>query len=501
MKTALIIDDEASLRLMVRAVLEAAGWSVTEADSGYKAVSILEANPTVAGVALLDMRMPGMDGHETLARLHEINPALPVIMLTAYGTVGSAVDAMKRGAFDYITKPADNDELVTVLEKAWQYAQLVNENIQLKQQLDDNSALSSLVGATPAMRALHEFIMQVAPSEATVLIMGESGTGKELVAQALHNASNRADKPLIKINCAALPGQLLESELFGYEKGAFTGAVKDKPGRFMLARGGSIFLDEIGELPLDLQAKLLRVLQEREVEPLGALKPVQVDVRVICATNRNLRAEVAAGNFREDLFFRLNVLEAILPPLRERIEDLPLLVQRLLEKLSQKNKKNIRGVSTDFLAALGHYNWPGNVRELENILERSLILSRADIITPDVLPAQLFATQIYSTLATSPAFGAAAPVPENSNNMVPLAGSSAHATAMHSTFNNTSGNMPQSNAGARFKSTLEEAEYQALLAALQEHGGHRERTAEALGLSRRTLQYKLKKFGLIRDNG
>lgn len=494
-KRVLVIDDEAALRMLVRAVMEGAGWKVLEADSGVTAVRMLEKEPDLADVALLDMRMPGMDGHETLAKLHELNPGLPVVMLTAFGTVGSAVDAMKRGAFDYITKPADNDELITVLEKGYQYSKLLNENAKLKQELDESSPVAALVGSSPSIRRLHDFIYQAGPSEATVLIMGESGTGKELVAEALHKVSDRAGKPLIKVNCAALPGNLLESELFGYEKGAFTGAVKDKPGRFSLAQFGTIFLDEIGELPLEIQAKLLRVLQERVVEPLGSVKPQTVDVRVICATNRNLREEVAKGRFREDLFFRLNVLEVVIPPMRERLEDLPALINRLLARLCLKNKKEIRGVAQEFLNALSRYDWPGNVRELENVLERALILSRSDILGVDSLPPQVrsaagnaftaltgASTSSYR-LENAPPF----PAPAASGAMSgPSAGAASGAGSAYS------------EALPVFANPLEEAEYHALMQALKANGGHRERTAEALGVSRRTLQYKLKRFGLVR---
>lgn len=477
-KKVLVIDDEAPLRLMIRAVVEGAGWEALEAASGMEAVKMVQENPRLAHVALLDMRMPGMDGHATLAKLHELSPSLPVVMLTAFGTVGSAVDAMKRGAFDYITKPADNDELITVLEKGFQYYMLLTENEKLKLELEGESPVSGLVGNSAAMRKVHDFIYQAGPSEATVLIMGESGTGKELAAEALHRTSNRAYNTLVKVNCAALPDSLLESELFGYEKGAFTGAIKDKPGRFMLANGGTIFLDEIGELPLEVQAKLLRVLQERIVEPLGSVKTQPVDVRVICATNRDLRKEVQQGTFREDLYFRLNVLEVTMPPLRERLEDLPLLVSRLLGKLCRKNKKEIKGVANEYIAALTGYSWPGNVRELENVLERSLILSRADILNPDSLPDQV----LNPEQPVGPAGGQ---------------GGAAHADGgaggVDHVFRMIGAKTPA------FSNPFEEAEYKALVTALHEHSGHRERTAEALGISRRTLQYKLKKFGLIRQ--
>ncbi len=470
-KKLLVIDDEPGHRLMVRAVMEDAGWKVEEAESGREALELFRLDPERADVALLDMRMPGLDGTAVLAALHEIKADFPVVMLTAFGTVGSAVEAMKRGAFDYLTKPSDNDELVTVLERAFEYSRLLKENAKLRRALTGSSALDNLVGQGPAMLRIQDFIRQAGPSEATVLILGESGTGKELVAEALHDCSNRRDNPLIKVNCAALPGHLLESELFGYAKGAFTGAVKDKPGRFQLAEGGTLFLDEVGELPLELQAKLLRALQERVVEPLGAIKSVPVDVRILCATNNDLRQAVAAGRFREDLFFRLNVLEIVAPPLRERLEDLPLLVGRLLHRLNVKNRKDAQGVSPEFLAALGRYSWPGNVRELENILERSLILSRSDILTPDSLP----------------------------DYMQEECGLKMAKDLEHAAFSKDGENVSSGPDESRAElSPLEEAEFSALKEALRANQGHRERTADALGLSRRTLQYKLKKFGLNR---
>ena len=299
-----------------------------------------------------------------------------------------------------------------------------------------------------------------------MLILGESGTGKELVADGLHRASVRARKPLIKVNCAALPADLLESELFGYEKGAFTGAVKDKPGRFQLAAGGTLFLDEIGDMPAHLQAKLLRALQEKVVEPLGSVKAVETDVRILAATNRDLRADVATGRFREDLYYRLAVLEIAIPPLRERLSDLPLLAGHLLRKLGKKNNKEIRAVSPAFLEALTRHNWPGNVRELENVLERALILARADVLGPELLPPQLAG----------------------------LAGSSCPSGTEGGTEAAANADTPH----AGLEDAMEDAEREALVRALDTYTGHREKTADALGISRRTLQYKLKKYGLTK---
>jgi len=446
--TVLIIDDEPAHRLMVRVVLGDAGFKVLEADNGPAGLAAVRTRPV--DVILLDMRMPGMSGQEVLQRLQESGSCPPVIMLTAFGSVGNAVEAMKAGAWDYLTKPTDNDELLAVVQKACDHARLTRENRDLKKQIGQLRD-TRLIGDSPAMRRVVELIEQVGPSEANVLILGESGTGKELVAQLLHEHSLRREGALVKVNCAALPETLLESELFGYVRGAFTGATQDKPGRFQLAAGGTLFLDEIGELPMTLQAKILRALQERIVEPLGGVTPVSVDVRFIAATNRDLPAMIAEGKFREDLYYRLNVLEIRIPPLRERAEDIPLLADHLLAKLCRKNNRPVRSVSRDFLDALSRHEWRGNVRELENVLERSLILCRGDVLDVRDLPEHLL--------------------------------SPARTTAT-----------PSSTAPA--ENPLEAAERHALEETLRRYAGHRERTAQALGISRRTLQYRLKKYGL-----
>lgn len=458
----LIVDDEPSLRMLIRAVLESDGWNVHEAKSGEQALEMISGLSLNA--ALVDMRMSGMDGMTLLKELNTIVPGLPVIMLTAYGNVNSAVVAMKHGAFDYLTKPADNEELKAVMAKALDYSRLVDENERLKSAA---GATEEMIGSTQVMRNVKELIEQAGPSEATILVLGESGTGKELVAEGLHKASLRAEQPLIKVNCAALPADLLESELFGYVKGAFTGANTNKPGRFQLASGGTLFLDEIGEMEQVLQAKILRALQEKVVEPLGSVSPVETDVRIIAATNRDLKKEVEKGTFREDLFYRLSVLEIRIPPLRERIGDLPALVAYLLEKLGRKNNKKVRSVSPSFLDILSRYDWPGNVRELENVLERAIILSRSEVLGPELLPPQVknpAASNFKSALAQN-APAAAATVQD-----APSPGTA----------------------------SLDDAERQALIAALEANQHHRERTADALGISRRTLQYKLKKYGLTR---
>ena len=517
-KHLLIIDDEPGHRLMVRAVMEDDGWQVSEAGSGEEGVRLFTAAPHTYQVVLVDMKMPGMDGQATLHALHGIRPEAPVVMLTAYGTVGAAVEAMKNGAFDYLTKPADNDELALTLNRAFSFSQLAQENVRLLAKVAGHEVEKSIVGSSAAIGRLHTFIQQAGPSEATVLICGESGTGKELIAEALHKASPRSKNALVKVNCAALPAQLLESELFGYEKGAFTGAMRDKPGRFQLAAGGTLFLDEIGEIPMDLQAKLLRVLQDRKVEPLGSVRTIPVDVRILAATNRNLRQAVAAGEFREDLYFRLNVLEVVSPPLRERLDDIPRLAHHLLERLAEKNRKNIRGISQNFVAALCRYAWPGNVRELENVLERALILSRSDVLHPDSLPQHVLAPPpaappVGQTFATAPAM----PFPAGSamastplappgqgafSHMHPAPSAFPAAPASPGMYGGTpagahSPEGTQSEAAAA-GTLLEQAERETLLHALEYYQGHREKTADSLGISRRTLQYKLKKYGLIR---
>ncbi len=447
----LVVDDESGHRMMVRAVLEDAGWDVAEAENGQQALQRISEHRS--DVVLLDYRMPGMNGMEVLVRIFNDFGHIPVVMLTAYGTVDTAVEAMKSGAFDFLTKPLDNEALTSILERAHEYSRYIHSSQTERRPFSQGQEGAILVGDSQAMREVVDFIHQVGPTEATVLISGESGTGKELAARSLHRASHRRKGPLINVNCAALPENLLESELFGYSRGAFTGATKDKPGRFQLAHGGTLFLDEVGDIPLTLQAKLLRTLQENVVEPLGSVRSVPVDVRIIAATNKSLKQEVEAGLFRQDLYYRLNVIELHLPPLRERPEDIPLLTSHLLEKLGKKNRKEVPAVHPAFLRALHRHDWPGNVRELENVLERALILCRSGTLRPEDLPPQLK--------------GAA----RESRSLDDLSSAAKHPS-------------------------LEEAEKQALIQALEAHGGHREKTANALGISRRTLQYKLSKYGL-----
>ncbi|MCL6630140.1 MAG: sigma-54 dependent transcriptional regulator, partial [Armatimonadetes bacterium] len=361
--------------------------------NGRKALDVVSSEPDV-NVMICDLIMPDLNGVEVLKSAKEINPQLSVVMITAHGTIKTAVDAMKLGAFDYITKPFDMDEIKLVVKNAAERSELLEENIHLKQELKSRYSFEGIIGSSSKMQEVFKIVERVANSNATVLIRGESGTGKELIARAIHYNSPRAAKPFIAVSCAALPETLLESELFGYEKGAFTGAVGQKAGRFELAHQGTLFLDEVPEISPPVQVKLLRVLQEREFERVGGTKTIKVDVRLIAATNRDLEQLVAEGHFRPDLYYRLQVIQVFLPPLRERTEDIPLLVQHFIEKYNKENGKFVKGVTDETMDLLMKYRWPGNVRELENVIERGVVLADAneDLITPDLLPSMLQAT-------------------------------------------------------------------------------------------------------------
>lgn len=389
-KTLLIVDDEPNIRRVLTAVFEKAGYRVLTAENGRKALDVVSSEPDV-NVMICDLIMPDLNGVEVLKSAKEINPQLSVVMITAHGTIKTAVDAMKLGAFDYITKPFDMDEIKLVVKNAAERSELLGENIHLKQELKSRYSFEGIIGSSSKMQEVFKIVERVANSNATVLIRGESGTGKELIARAIHYNSPRAAKPFIAVSCAALPETLLESELFGYEKGAFTGAVGQKAGRFELAHQGTLFLDEVPEISPPVQVKLLRVLQEREFERVGGTKTIKVDVRLIAATNRDLEQLVAEGHFRPDLYYRLQVIQVFLPPLRERTEDIPLLVQHFVEKYNKENGKCVKGVTDETMDLLMKYRWPGNVRELENVIERGVVLADADedLITPDLLPSML----------------------------------------------------------------------------------------------------------------
>jgi two-component system response regulator HydG len=375
----LLVDDEAPQRQLLAGFLEGHGYAVTQAENGQAAVELYAS--VFAPLAVVDMKMPGMSGLELLQRLRAINPFIQVIVLTAFGSVESAVEAMQVGAYDYMTKPVqDLDELLLRLEKAATQNRLVVENQVLSTRLKDYFPDTELIGRSPAIQRVREMIALVAPRDTTVLITGPSGTGKELVARAIHALSPRASKRLVAINCAAFPETLLESELFGYEKGAFTGADRTRQGRFELAEGGTLFLDEVGEMPLTMQVKLLRVLEERSIERLGSVREIKLDIRLLAATNRDVDKMVKDGVIREDLYYRLNVVNVHLPPLAERTGDVLLLAEKFIEKYARKIGKEVLGLDAAAASALTSYSWPGNVRELENIIERAIILTRSNVL-------------------------------------------------------------------------------------------------------------------------
>ena len=444
----LIVDDDSAHRKMLEAVLSAQGYEIRQAEDGQTAITAVEKR--FYDLILMDVRMTRVGGIEALKRIKEISPGIPVIIMTAYASVSTSVEALKSGAYDYLTKPLDIDELKILINKALQHQQLEKENIYLREQLKDRFDFSKIIGQSSAMRKLLETIAIVAPTEATVLITGESGTGKELIANAIHLNSPRREKPLIKVNCAALPEALLESELFGHEKGAFTGALTRRQGRFQLAHKGSIFLDEIAEMAPSTQAKILRVLQEREFEPLGSSNTVRVDTRVITATNKNLKEEIKEGHFREDLFYRINVVTLSVPPLCERREDIPLLADFFLKQYAVKNRRLIKGFTPRATDLLMRYDWPGNVRELANMVERSVIMARGDMITPDEFSDTLRALD-----------------PE----------------------------ILRSEIGLTPGRSLKDVEKEMILMTLKDTEGNRTHAAKILGISRRTLQLKLKEYG------
>lgn len=384
MKTILIVDDEKHYPMILAEVLQEEGYACFTASSGVEALDIFENE--FVDLVLTDVKMPGMDGIELLSRIKEINPDAPVIVMTAYGSVEKAVEAMQEGAYTFITKPFENETLLTHISKALAIHKIVQENSMLREAISSRYSFGNIIGKSKPMQELYEIIKKVAPTNASILIEGESGTGKELVAKAVHFNSKRKNDPLVAVNCSAFAENLLESELFGHEKGAFTGASSRKKGRFELADKGTLFLDEIGELGADLQVKLLRVLQEKNFERVGGTEVVPVDFRLIAATNKNLEKEVEKGRFREDLYYRLNVVKAVIPPLRDRKEDIPLLVNHFIEKYREDKEGGVKGIDSEAARLLFDHPWKGNVRELENMIERALILSSGGNITASDLP-------------------------------------------------------------------------------------------------------------------
>jgi two-component system, NtrC family, response regulator AtoC len=457
MARVLVVDDEANLRKVLAAMLRKEGYEVTLAADGEQGLAELAKNG--ADVVVTDLVMPKVGGLEVLKGSLALNPEVPVIIITAHGTVDSAVEAIKLGAFDYVTKPFEQSEIKQVIEKAAKTRDLSRSNIP-----GDEKSRAALVGASPAMQEVFKVIEKVADTPSTVLITGESGTGKELVATALHAGSSRRNKPLIRINCAAIPKDLIESELFGYERGAFTGAVSSKPGRFELADGGTLFLDEIGEVPVEMQVKLLRVLQESEFERVGGIKTIRVDVRLVAATNRDLKKDIEAGRFREDLFYRLNVVPIWLPPLRERTSDIPELVRHFVDKYNRRLNKRISGVEDKALDAMKQYGWPGNIRELENLIERTMVFADGPVIR---------LTDLAPHVREPPSTGAA-PVEE----------------------------APAADASMKdiVKQKAAELEKDLITRALQETDGNVTQAAKKLKISRKSLQNKMKEFGLREEN-
>jgi len=386
-KKILVADDEIGIRQSLKKILEKEGYEVLTASNGEEAFKAIRSNSI--DLLISDIRMAGMDGLELLKVCKSISPYTEVIMITGYASVDTAVDSMKQGAYDYITKPFKKADILKAVQKAIEKQILTMDNVKMKERIEAMEAAPLFETASPAMKKLVEVVQQVAPSQATVLIMGESGTGKEVIADMIHRLSPRSGRPMVKVNCAAIPETLIESELFGYEKGAFTGAAGRKEGRFEVADKSSIFLDEIGEVPQAVQVKLLRILQEETFERLGSNKTIKVDTRIIAATNKDLADLVKKGQFREDLYWRLNVIALQIPPLRERREDIPNLVQHFINRFSRKNEKELKGIESKAMEILLGYEWPGNVRELENVIERSVVLDRDGIIGPDDLPAQI----------------------------------------------------------------------------------------------------------------
>ncbi len=448
-KTVLVIDDDDSLRRVTEFTLHEAGYRVVTANDGEEGLRVFDLE--TPGVVITDIQMPGITGYEVLKTIKSRHPETLVIVITAFGTVEKAVEAMKLGAYDYLTKPFSRDELCLVMAKAFSFSGLKEENTRLREELTQRADFSHLVGMSDGMQQVFGVVRRVAATEATVLITGESGTGKELIARAIHNGSERREQPFVAVNCAAIPRELLESELFGHVKGAFTGAIKDRKGKFALAEGGTLFLDEVGELPLELQPKLLRALQEREIEPVGGT-PGKVDVRVVAATNLDIDAAMEEGSFREDLYYRLAVIPVDLPPLRARKSDIPLLVRHFLKKHGGGAEI---GISDEAMACLETYGWPGNVRELENAIERMIILRHGDIIEERDLPPKI-------TRRESPG--------ENRVLNLPEAGYS-----------------------------LEDLEKEAVREALERNGWNQTRAAAFLRIPRHTLIYRMEKYRISKE--
>ncbi|OGR35522.1 MAG: Fis family transcriptional regulator [Desulfuromonadales bacterium GWD2_61_12] len=447
----LIVDDEEGMRRLLVRVLGREGYETVAVASGAEALRLVQSE--IFELILTDIKMPGMDGLELLAEIKAFDPALPVLAMTAYGTVENAVQALRAGAYDYLTKPFETDEIKLTVAKALERQHLLEENRYLHQELEERYRFTGIVGSSPGMARVFEMASAVAASNASVLVTGESGTGKELVARSIHFNSARRDKPFIVLNCAALSEGVMESELFGHERGAFSGAVATKKGRFELAHEGTLFIDEVGEMSLNAQVKLLRVIQEHEFERVGGTRTIHSDVRIVAATNKNLEEQVKKGAFREDLFYRLNVVNLHLPPLRERREDIEPLARHFLRKYALETGKRIEQLAPRAVSSLLAYEWPGNVRELQNVMERAVVLARGEAITSRDFPQALQGDeQICLQL------------PERGGSLTEI---------------------------------LEDLERQLIVQTLRREGGAQTRAAASLGIKRTTLRYKMEKYRLI----
>ena len=447
MASILVVDDDQNIRKVLRDLLDKEGFNVLTASDVDKTLPFIDAQDL--DLIVTDLKMPGKSGMDLLSMVHERRPAVPVIMITAFGNVEAAVTAMKKGAYDFITKPFDEDELLNIIEKAISESEMNKELISTY--FDKESHFSDVIGKTHAIQVVLQMVQKIAPTDSTVLITGETGVGKELIAREIHSGSQRRDHPFVKVNCAAIPETLLESDLFGHEKGAFTGAVTTKPGRFEIAHKGAISLDEIGEMPLHLQVKLLGVIQDKSFDRVGGVKTIKVDIRIIAATNQDLQTAIQAGKFRPDLFYRLNVVPIHIPPLRERKDDLIPLVGCFLKIFASKYRKKIIHVSPEIMATFSNYDWPGNIRELENVLERMVLMSETDTLTLDQLPAEIRGTV---TTVESPTLK------------------------------------------EKIDTISQVTEKQMIIDALNKTNQNRTKVAKLLGISRRTLQNKIKEYVL-----
>ncbi len=460
-KQVLIVDDEPNLRKILSAQLSRDGYEVMTAEDGEQGLALLKEHHI--DLVITDLKMPKVDGMTLLRKALELEPELPVVLITAHGTIDTAVEALKSGAFDFVTKPFDKDEVRQIVAKALKTRDLRAADATPVE--TGRGVRFGIIGDSPGIADLYAVLERVADTPTTVLITGESGTGKELVARALHEHSGRKDKPFIKVNCAAIPKELIESELFGYERGAFTGAVSSKPGRFELANGGTLFLDEIGEIPIEMQVKLLRALQESEFERVGGIKTIRIDVRLVAATNRDLKKLIAGGTFREDLFYRLNVVPIRLPALRERTTDIPLLVEHFLVKFNERLKKKVEGTEPEASETLASYPWPGNIRELENVIERAVLFCDTAKLRASDLPPEIRGIQAMANV----------PLPE-ADLQAALAG--------------------EGGLKEHVKVAMSRLERELVSRALQQTTGNVTHAARLLKISRKGLQLKMKELGL-----